>query len=390
MVHLLKITLLLVLLISTLPSMARAQPCGEIENRVNMAQQWIINAQRPSGLFTYDYFPLQNRFSEDDNIVRQVSTFWALSESLTFNKSEEAIKTIGKFREKINSLTVRSIVKDENGRKNIAFIKFRGFGKVNTPAVYILGLISLKKHGIRLTNTEKRNLAFFARGIRGMADEKGGFWYFYHMPKEQNEITPYGSGEALFALAKYYDFINDRAGLKWTYNAFLKYFDRFLKEKKFQTTQVRSFFTWGIYALATINKTIPIDYHETVKPMISAAFKERANNPACHDKGCISSINLGEASFFEGILQAYEMALKYEKNKEEIKKIKTFIDLALQNYMNMQITDIKKFREETGYMGTDKDMMGAFCKGIPCERIRNDLTQHAASSLMYYHKQMCP
>ncbi len=364
--------------------------CQNIAERITLAQTWIMNAQRSDGLFIYEYLPLEDKFTDDDNIVRQVGTFWALTESLSYARNAETLAVISKFRDKIGRMIIRAKAKEENKSTDIAYIDFNGIGKLNTSALYVLSLLSLKNHNVPLTQQEEKDLPLFIEGLRKMSDEKGGFWYLYYLPKKDNKITSYGSGEALFALAKYYDHTNDIDNLKWVYKAFLKYDERFLKNNpSFQNTEARSFFSWGIYALAVINEKFPIPYETTVKPMLDMAFKAREESPKCQNKGCFFAPSLGEAAFFEGMVQAYKMTQNAEKDKAEVQKLKDFIDLALQYYASLQVTNIEQFRQKSGYTGKTENVLGVFCDGEPCKRIRNDLTQHAMNALIYYHKQIC-
>ncbi|HPF78604.1 MAG TPA: hypothetical protein PLF01_04845 [Alphaproteobacteria bacterium] len=377
---------LIIITLLCLPSVAQAQTCQGVSDRIVDGQKWIINAQRDNGLFTYEYRPLEDRFTNEDNMVRQTGTFWVLIESLKYHRDDAVLATIEKFRKKISSMIIRSKAGDDD----IAYIEFNGFGKINTSALYILSLLSLEEHGLELTEQEKKDMDLVITGMRKMSDEEGGFWYLYYLPKEHNIITSYGSGEALFALAKYYDKRNDMAGLEWTYKEFMKYFDRFLKnEDDFQVTEARAFFSWGIYALSIINQKFPIDYNKTVKHMVDMAFNKRKTNPLCKDRGCFLLPNLGDATFFEGIVQAYKLSLIYEKDPKEIQKLRDYLELALADYKDLQIIDIYKFRYEYRFEGRAKNVLGAFCWDKRCTQIRNDLTQHAVSAFIYYSEEFC-
>lgn len=378
---------LITLFVCVLAQPTMAQSCPDLRNRIELAQQWIVNAQLDDGLFTYEYNIATDEFSESNNIVRQVGTFWALVESLRYFQGKATVKAVNNFREKISSLVVHS----KAGDKDIAYIEFNDYGKINTSALYILSLLSLKEQGFELTNQEKKDIPLFIEGMREMSDNKGGFWYIYYMPEEYNFISTYGSGEAIYAMARYYDLSNDVDGLEWTYNEFVKYYDRYLKEEDdFQATEARAFFSWAIYGLAIINKKFPIKYESSVKPLLTLGFDKRESNELCKDRGCLLAPNLGDAPFMEGIVQAYKMALIYEKDEKEIAKIKEFLDLALNDFIDLQVTDMEKFKKDFDFKGDEKRVFGSFCRDEKCETMRNDLTQHALSAVMYYHEQFCP
>ena len=365
---------------------AQAQSCDSLLSGIQKGQNWIVSAQLPSGLFTYEYLIKEATFTENDNIVRQMGTFWALIETLDFSRNEEAVKAVETFRKKISSMVLYGKAGDED----IAYIEFNKYGKVNTTALYILSLMSLKERGFEWTEKEKKDIPLIINGIRKMSDDKGGFWYIYYLPEEYNMISTYGSGEVIYALAKFYDDTNDIDGLAWTYNEFTKYYNRYLKsEEDFYATEARAFFSWSIYGLAVINKKYPIKYYESVAPLLRLGFKKREQNQNCKDKGCLLGDNLGDAPFMEGMVHAYKLALIYEKDEAEIKKLKHYLDLGLKLFSSLQITDMEKFRKEYNYEGKEKYVLGAFCNNQGCEKVRNDLTQHALSAFMYYYKEFC-
>lgn len=365
---------------------ARATTCPKVLESIQAGQDWFVNAQRPNGLFTYQFFPFENRVGDDDNVVRQMGSFWALVETLDYNKNDEVLQTIDNFREKIGTMIIRSKAGDED----IAYIEFEGIGKLNTSALYVLSLMSLVERNIELTEQEKKDLPLFVRGLRLMYDEKGGFFYIYYVPAEHNRITPYGSGEALFALAKYYEYTGELEEMKWLYGAFNQYYDRFLKdEEDFYATPSRAFFSWSIYALEIINQHFPIEYDQTVKQLLRLAWKKRAGNPKCRDNGCILAMNVGDGTFFEGMVQAYKMALQHETDPEEIQKIRSYIDMALSNFMGLQILDVENFQREFRYMGKPEAVRGALCWSPKCTYIRNDATQHVISAFIYYADFFC-
>lgn len=365
---------------------AKAQTCPDIKNSILAGQDWIVHAQKPNGLFTYEYFPFENRVSDDDNIVRQVGTFWALVETLRFRKTPRELAVVNNFRDHVNKMIVRAPA----GNSEVAYVEYNELGKLNTTALYVLAIMGLIENDVELTEKEEELLPLLINGLKKMSDEKGGFFYIYYVEGEKNHITPYGSGEALFALAKYYEHIGDKEGLKWTYEAFKKYFDRFLKdEDDFRVTPARGFFSWGIYALEIINRTFPVEYDETVKGLLRIAMGTRAKNAECRDRGCMLAMNVGDGTFFEGMIQAYKMALQHEKDPDAIEEIRTYIDLALRDYIALQILDVDNFQVEYRYLGDPKKVYGAVCWDSQCQRIRNDTTQHVVSAFMYYHDFFC-
>ena len=59
-------------------------PLTNMELRTSIEQGilWTKNAQEPNGHFKYEYIPYENRYRDDDNIVRQAGTLFVLGEML--------------------------------------------------------------------------------------------------------------------------------------------------------------------------------------------------------------------------------------------------------------------------------------------------------------------
>jgi hypothetical protein len=371
-------------------NLVQASSCSDVKERIIHGQNWIVEAQKENGLFTYEYNIVEGKHIDDDNIVRQTGGFWALVDSLQFKRNEEILETINRFRKKIDTLVVHSRAGDEE----IAYIEFQDLGKINTSALYVLSLLELEENGIELSATEKENLPLIIKGMRLMSDEEGGFWYIYHMPSEHNKITAYGTGEAIYALAAYYHSRGDIEGAKWVYDQFQKYFERYIKSaENFMATESKAFFSWGIYGLAALNQSLPIDYKDTVQYMVDSALTYRAETDDCKDRGCIIGPSITDAPFLEGFVQAYHLAKKYDKGSEETQKIKEFIDLALKDLNGFQILQFHRgfagITDENLIKERRKEVIGSFCTGEKCENIRVDYTQHAISAMMYYYNEFC-
>jgi hypothetical protein len=358
----------------------RVDVCVETLQGQHLGAQWIVNAQKADGLFTYEYLPHLGRETDKNNIVRQVGTFWALVRADARYSNAASRAAIDAFRAGI----ARYIVESKAGGEEIAFIRHDGLGKLNAAAIYTIALVDMVESGIALNATEARILPKLVRGMRQMASENGGFWYIYYLPKEHNLITPYGSGEALYALAKYYGHADDAAEMRWVYDTFRRYYGNYFKPiPDFTESHVKGFFSWGIYAVQEIGRAMPVDYQAYVQPMLKEALRFRAKNATCADRGCMTSLNATDAVFLEGMVTGYAMAREEEGDTDFTREIRRYIDLARAHIVSRQVTG------GGGFPGDEKAVTGGFCEDAKCNYMRNDINQHAMMALDRYLTVFC-
>lgn len=361
--------------------------CGAADDAAALAQDWFVRAQKPDGLFVYKYLIREDREADEQNIVRQVGSFMALIHTLDVRRSPEALEAIAAFRKAMRG---HFIYAKADGQ-DVAYLDEEGIGKINTAALYMIALLDLKKRGLEMTAQDEDDLARLERGLRLMATGDGGFWYIYFLPKERNHVTSYGTGEALLALAKYYKSTGDDAGLRWVRDEFGRYYARYLVSAEFQRSEMRGFFSWGILTLEELDDGSPAGYETYVRPMLDVALAHRRDNPSCRDRGCISVPAVADAPFFEGVLGAYALARRYEKDPAFLNILKDYAQRAADDILAMQIRSGGDAARKTGerFAGTEDRIKGAFCDGERCESVRNDLNQHAVMALMNYERLFC-
>jgi hypothetical protein len=355
----------------------------EIKDSIFLGKQWIANFQKEEGLFNYVYFPEKDKFSEADNMVRQIGTFYGfLKLTETDFVLDEDEKVIENFRKGIQEY----IKYDEIEGIKIAYIENKkGVAKINSQAVYVLSLAQLKKMGFELTEREKDDLEKIINGIKLMQADDGGFWYVYYLDEKDNKITPYGSGEVLYALVYYYKYIDkDKELLDLAKKHFSKFYPKtiglsFIEENN------RSFYSWVLYYLCELEEIEPGQF-KYIKALIEKMLDYRENNYRCHDSSCIMRpFNMAESSFLEGTARAYNIIKK--NNPELASLVYDYLRKSVKDILKMQVKSKEDFRDKYHYdfKADDKIILGSFCGDMKnCEKIRNDFAQHSLSGLIYF------
>ena len=366
-------------------------PQDDLRQAIYDGQTWLTAFQAKDGLFHYLYTPQDNSYADKNNFVRQMGSYWSLIESLKFRKTKKALETIETFHKTIGKYKRTG----EAGQNEILYFGFAGESKINTVALYVCAVVGRIKQGLPTTRQERKDLEKAVRGLMEMAAQDGGFYYIYYIPKQHNLITPYGSGEALLALAMYYDLTGDQTVRNFARKQFDLYFAReFTGKGAFKDKNRKSFFTWGLYYLREMDRhdPDPAAYENYVRPMIRLALDHRKNNELCKNKGCLLSESLGDASFLEGMAAAYSLAGKYETDEKLILELEDYLHKAAKLIRGMQITSVQKFESmtKTKFKGAPQQLIGGFCTPPKCEMMRNDMTQHALTGLSEYYKLFYP
>jgi hypothetical protein len=344
-----------------------------------LGQSWIINQQKEDGLFRYQYNLKEQEYAEENNLVRQVGTFYGLVRSYQFFSNEAARPAIMNFRQGISDYIKYDIIDN----KEIAYLEYDEVAKLNAQALYILALAELKKQGFALTEKELSDAKKIIQGIEMMESEDGGFWYLYYLPEVHNRISIYGSGEALFALAQYYQYVEKNSDyLSLAKKHFALLYPGALAAENFADEEARAFHSWVLYYLASLEQIEPGQF-EYIVPLMARAFEYKEKNPACRNENCIISPDAGiELSLLEGFSAAYP--LFSIQDRESKNKLKEYIEFGIERVGALQIKTIQDYKNKTGQDYGDKpeNIIGGFCEAESCNYLRIDIAQHALGALM--------
>ena len=223
----------------------------EIKEIIVGGVEWIIASQEDNGHFTYEYKPYEGEYADDDNIVRQAGTLYALTEVERRDKNDnfdlnKTIESSISFFEQLSpedeyqDETLRCITKNENsivcqlGATSLALTAILGYVEAypeksevyeNLIESYVTYIMSAKK-----PDTGFRDEYRVSTGFRG------------------DKESPFSNGEALLALVRYYQY-NQREDVKQVIDETFEY----LKDKEFESP----LYLWIMAALKDMNVLWP-------------------------------------------------------------------------------------------------------------------------------------
>ncbi|MBI4086726.1 hypothetical protein HY416_01955 [Candidatus Kaiserbacteria bacterium] len=190
---------------------------------IESAVAWLVAAQEEDGHFRYEYMPYEDRYLDDDNIVRQAGAFYELGEVLRRGQGdEEAIteamfSSIGYFA----SLTQEGIYEGKS---------FRCVTDPTSPARCKLGATALALVGILsfveseyyqthydddLADPDGKDYGHLTSGyasfLTALQKENGGFrsTFVFGRDVQSDTESSYANGEAFLALARYEQYRSD-------------------------------------------------------------------------------------------------------------------------------------------------------------------------------------
>jgi hypothetical protein len=385
-----------------------------------MAQDWLVNFQKDNGLYHYVFRPWGNDnaapvedpllddngnprtfapgayvptqddqavYPDDDNIVRQILSYWALIKSTDFRKTDAIMNSIAEFE---RGLAPYIVIEDSEYGKAL-FVHFNDMKKVNSTALYLSSLLSKKDRNMPLTEEQENHIHYAVNGLKVFAAPEAGF-YYHHGSDEINFITSYGSGEAQLALAQYINRYGDEELYEWTHKRFDEYFNQYYKDSfsspmSYMDKERIGYHTWALYYLQEIDKYKPIDYEKYVRPLVQFSFDFKAVNELCMDNPCIYSMAMWDSSSVEGLGAAYTLMQKYETDEAFMKQTENYLHNAVHYLMSLQIDSVGEYEHKTGqkFRNNPKHLIGGFCDWPHCQYLRNEVTMHVAAALMQYH-----
>ena len=325
------------------------------------ATNWLTNIQKKDGLFSYQYNRERETFDDDNNIVRQIGTFWSLIELQNYFQTDHLKKAIKNFQRGIKPYIKYATINDQS----IAYIAHKGLSKINATALYILAYSRLKQNGITLSIEEENTLNQMVSGAFQMVSENKGFYYLYFVPQAQNRISVYGTGQMLYALQQYQAAFNvsfstaQETILKNIYNARIKEMvnSPIIKENH------RAFVLWALY-LAHHHKN-----YKEIENIIKRLWTHKQQSDQCHNNTCL--IENPDPALLEGVALIYPTLPAVQKN-------------LLTPYLQDSFTSLFELQIKNNNMNEN----GAFCVDKTCKNLRIDITQHHILSILHFLKYL--
>jgi hypothetical protein len=344
----------------------------KVNAAIDTLVDYMLYRQLPSGLFSYQYESARNVYTADDNLVRQAGAVASIAihakwsgKSATGGAADMGIR---------RSLKGFTLVPGDDQAAYIATDD--GQNKLGVTA---LTCIALGQHPQAERYRQQRR-----KLVRGMLwlQRPSGMFITAFPPAVQIDAQEYFPGEALLAMAMDYD-------LEPTAEV-LDAFDRAIAFYRvyFQGQPSPAFVPWQVQAFALMaHKTKRTDYVEYVFELTDWLAEKQLDRSNCawpEMRGGISSYQPGRAgvstaAYLEGFADALHLAREHD-DAQRVRRYEEVVRLATRFVMQLQVRP-----EETYFIRSPKDAIGAIRTSPSLNVYRIDHCQHALMGLMKAH-----
>jgi len=344
---------------------------SELRNSIESGTKWLMNAQEPNGHFRYEYIPYENTYREDDNIVRQTGTLYALGEVLK-KKSTNAAE--------VESVVVRAISyfksitepTTESGRcvLNTSVSRTCQLGATSLALIGLLDYLEFKPEKKALYKNDVEGYLTF---ILEQQKENGGFRNKYRVgsSKQSDAESAFSNGEALLALVRFYEYEKQSEVKTAIDDAFI-----YLKAKPYET----ALYLWITAALKDLHRIAPNDEYveyayDFTKWRIEggAGYLTGLRNTCAYGEGVASALSILEGEIapreyahYRGVLdRSNRLNRGLQINSKDT--VRVFFSSTTPSFKKLENPE----RAFGGFLTSEKE---------PTERI--DFTQHCVSMLL--------
>lgn len=334
-----------------------------VTERLALAERWFNMTENAEGMLEYQYSPRRDKYSSDNNDIRQLATLWSMAELSRFRASGSLLpmvrRTIAHYLDHAvcDASDCHLLTPDDSKDPSIALNAFMLLTLITSPD-YPEAAIWSKK---------------LAETILRQQRENGSYKIFFN-DKDDSGLDYY-PGEAMLALMKYHMQSNNEDILRSVERAF-PFYRTYWRDNK--TT---AFIPWHSQAYLLL-------YRETKDPEIPPFVFEMndwliANHQVSASPypdllggfrrptpGCSTS------AYLEGLNDAYALAVETGDRLHE-EKYRTAILSATRFLLTTQYTP-----ENSYYLVNPARAIGGFRTSLTNSIQRIDHTQHAVRALM--------
>lgn len=342
---------------------------AQLDKAIDRLAAYMVYRQLDSGLFTYQYEPGANRYSDDDSIIRQVGASAAICRHARWaGKAASRAAADKAIRHHLQAL--KPIPQVENG----AYIATDdGAHPLGVTAMFALALAA---HDDRDRYADQREQL-----INGMLwlQRPSGMFITAFPPAQDVEAQHHFPGEALLALASDYEIDPEGRILDAFDRALTYYRDFFTKQREpmFVPWQARAY---GIMARVTQRD----DYKEFVFEMADWLVAHQLNDENCEFPelwGGIATLVRGRpdvstAMYLSALCEALRLARSAD-DKARVERYESAIRAGARFVMQLQVRP-----EETYFMRSPTDAIGGIRMAPALNLMRISNCQHAMTGLI--------
>lgn len=334
---------------------------------------WFKNAQEANGHFGYEYLPYEDRYLNDDHIVRQAGALYALGEVAsrdeenTLELKETLTKTIDFFED-------LSVEGDAEGKsfRCIANSNINHHCQLGATALALTGLIETVNRYPETLSKYQALIEEYTNYLLAMKKEDAGFRGFYIPGSELTEKeSSFSNGEAVLALARAYQFSpNDE--IKKVIDDSFEYFTR--------TEFDFPLYLWIMAAL----KDMQLLWNKDEYIAYAKSYTDWRFNGMRYRKNTVHNF----CAYTEGIVSAYSV-LENSLSEEEKQEILDEINFWLTKSKSLQLDEDDMHKIVQGEQGlrfgvikNREKAFGGFLTGETNLTQRIDFTQHCLNSYL--------
>lgn len=363
--------------IATTRTLSESPPdAKEMNDIIENSVAWLINAQEEKGHFNYEYAPYEDRYLNDDHMVRQAGALYILGEVVqrdsdgVFDLNEpieqavaffEGISKVGDFNDK----SFRCITDSRASTRC----------QLGATSLALVGVLSLIETYPEYEEQYGTLIEDYVQYILAMKKEDAGFRnYFYTSQDNQKDAeSSFSNGEALLALVRYHRYSKDEE-VKQVID---KTFDYFRSERSPFDVPL---YLWVMTALKDMHATWPSDDYVTyVKEYTDWRIDGATVHRGTDNNWC---------AYLEGVVGAYSI-LQSKYTPEELRKYTDDMNFWLSKNKYFQVDNNDAARlvaDEDGVHFESIENLelahGGFLTADSVLTQRIDYTQHCLSSYL--------
>ena len=334
----------------------------QVNNSLLKAESWLLNDINEFGYFNYSYDPIEDTYSSENNMVRQLMASRLLAE---LSQTNESLRPIHK---KNLEYVFSNWYQEKNDTGYIFYDNKSKLGEIAMALRTIIYSPYYEEYSLKAN--------YLARTILQLQNDDGSFKSFYII--SEGSYTDYYfeyhlmfySGEAILSLVEYYLKTDNISYLDAAEKSQNYYIQKYVKEIDENYNPV--YVPWQTISLNKLFKiTQNQNYSESIfilndklvnlQDIVNMQTLGRFYNSSTPDYGNPHSASDG--IYTEGLAYAYEIALMVD-DKIHQDSYDTSLVLGLYNLMSLQ------------YNESDKRLDGAIKVNIDNSSIRLDKTQH--------------
>jgi len=339
-----------------------------LADTIERLAQYMIYRQLPSGLFSYQYEPSVERYTDDDNPVRQAGAAWALA---WHAREYERTASAAAASKAIDRLASRAV--DLESVEDAAYIAAPdGRHKLGITALTALAMYS---HPDGPQYAELRGK--LVNGVRWLQTPSGMFVTAFP-PASKFSSQYYFPGEALLVLARDYEHQPGEPVVE----AFDRAYDYY--HRLFADDPTPPFAAWHTQAFARMAApTKRRDYVDFVFEMTDWLVDKQYDETNCPwpelhggvQANVQGRVGVATASYLEGFAEALRLARRVGDDARTA-RYERAVRLAARFVMQLQVRP-----EEAYYVRSPQDTVGGIRTSPTDNRLRIDHCQHALLGL---------